>query len=287
MKKIKNLRITYYILALPLILIIWSCNILDAEPGFEFQNPEIYFNDLGGGWHTGPSLNIDQNGIVILTSIYPNLEYQLSTREHNAIKKIFKNFDSFKNKYQSGCRDFPVYRIHLKEGRKKKDLEIDYCSLQELNNQEGKQLRNIVGRMLSLSESVYQEKAEWIGLETKYYSGKRKYSEGEPIELFFEIVNPTDKLRTIYFNQEEQINFDVYTSKGRRFGSNITKDFNREVKTEITLDPGETITEKYIWDQVIDLETGSKLEPDKYTLYMYFITSYLDHSGYEVEIIVQ
>ena len=283
------MRTTYYIKAILFILITCSCNILNDESGFEFQNPEIYFHDSGGGWGTGPSLNIDQNGKVILASLYPNLEYQLSAEEHAAIKKVFKSFDSFEKKYQSVCRDTPVYRIQLKEGRKKKDVEIEYCRLQELKNREGKRLRNIVTTMLNLSDSVYKEKAEWIGLETRYYSNKSNYLEGESIELFFELINPTDKQRTIYFNQEEQINFDLnnfkFQSQGVRYANIINQDYNREVRTEITLDPGEIITKKYIWNQVVDSENDTKLEPGNYTLIIYYVTPYLNNFSFDLEII--
>lgn len=206
----------------------------------------------------------------------------------------FKGFSAITNDRKVLCYDTTVFTISVIENGTTDERTFDQCyfGIESTAKPKVKKiLQTIVTSLDQLADSIYQTKAPWIGLESDFYSDKEIYLEGENIELSFEISNPTTEKKTIYFEQEEQINFDLNNYKFESKGNYITynyisrSEYNRDIVTEIELDPGKTKTIIYTWNQVTDEETGATLQPGNYTFRMYFTTPYLAGTSIDIEVL--
>jgi hypothetical protein len=283
----------YLFYGIVILFIVSSCSILDSDPEIEFNNPEITFSS-NGTWSSRKSLKIDQDRNVVLLSSYPNLELKLTIEEYSRLVDNFKGFSSITNNPKYLCLDSTNYTISISEDGKTEKRSFESCYLSHISKASSKTkeiLQTVITSLNQLADSVYQTKASWIGLESNFYSDKEIYVEGENIELSFEVSNPTNEKKTIYFEQEEQVNFDLHNYKFQSKGNYFTyhhikrSDYNRDITTEIELDPGETKTINYVWDQVIDENTDTKLQPGKYTFDLYFVTPYLRGLSIDLEVL--
>lgn len=253
--------------------LILSCDFVGSS-STEFVNPEITFNS-SGVWSPTKALTINQDKKVVLLSSYPNLEIKLTAEEYSRLIDNFKGFSSVTDDREILCNDTTVFTISISEKGIKEEKTFDACYLGDHSTAKPKVkklLQTIVTSLDELTESIYQTEAPWRGVTAKFSltNSKKVYSAGEKVEAEYVIHNPTDKVRELWFEHEYPVFFsaNTYDYDGEYFYYDYpVRDQTRDSEpTKITLDPGETLTIPFNWDQSIENDGGTRAPVSEYMI---------------------
>lgn len=259
-----------FFLSILLIIINFSCD----SPTGPLESSEISFIESGGftgGIHI--KLVIDKYGIASLESQYPVLKQTLSGKEFNSLLKLFSGFANLNDSYYGGCADIPVFNITYKNGRINKTVNIDGCALLDSLNPDVAKLKAIINLCANLAAEIYNNQAPWAGLTAEYITDKEICNLGSSLKMTFILRNPTDKKRSLYFRNGEQIIYNIYQReypyKYYRYPYGTAVDSTPSV---ITLEPGEEKTFDLMWDQKMFDSKGriTTAAAGSYNLFMAF-----------------
>ncbi|MCL5031078.1 MAG: hypothetical protein M1480_18895 [Bacteroidetes bacterium] len=253
----------------------------------EADNPTIIYEVSGGVMGDYFKLIIDNTGLASYVSVYPVLQMQLPEEEFTNIKSYLKNFDNYQPSYLDSCIDDFRHKLTLQTNTRQKTVEFDGCSIDRNPNLEP--LKELVILFGKVRDSIYNEKAAWVGLTYQFSMDSTSYSQSDSINFFCKIINQTTKERIIYFKNKYRIQVAIHNDITNpeisfRTPDNSISSSDTTSPSEIILEPGEVKTITYSWDQSFvnyDMVSYKSLPYGKYnaTIYLqggiYPVSNYL------------
>lgn len=253
-----------------------ACDMISSDTSY--NQAQIKFVQSGGfSGGIRRKLNITADGLVTNELTIPKLEKQLSPEEYADLLALFKGFFELPSTFEGPtCSDDVRSEVTLNTtDRDEKTVSIWGCILfeQKDTDQNVKKMNRIISALSKLADTVFEEKALWVGLKGDFFLDSDTYGIGETITMTYPITNPTAKERTLFFADEHKTGFTVrkpalpnfmYRFPPASFDDTPPSD---DLQT-LVFAPGEEIVLTRQWDQVmrdIDEMNGS-LEPGRYVM---------------------
>lgn len=259
-----------------------GCDVLgppNSGPTSERDHSDVQITYVASGGFGGgvlAKLTITEDGLVTDSLRTPLLHLQLTHRERAELDALFAGFFGLEERYDGQlCADDVYFTVTYRRDGDERTVSASGCTLSHAVRGQLKQFERIVRRLSELGQEVYEEKAPWRGLEAEFSIERDTYGVGESMTFLYRIVNPTDKVRTLYFPYEERLNFRVYRPSVPGFDYVHVEQPDSTALSSISLNPGEETTLRLEWNQAITTAGEPVLlEPGRYS----FVLSLLDTS---------
>ncbi len=270
-------------------LSISSCNVFEND--LDQQKLIIEFSARDGWGAYNKSLRFTEDGIVTLTSTYPELTRPLSNDEFNRLKILFHRYQEIDYEPRFYCADNVYLNINITEGDNFTNFNVDTCifMVEEEWDEAVQRFDQIFQFMEELYENVHSELSPWKDLEVEYTLNSESYGLGDEIIATYQIHNPTLKDRELWF----QKGYPIYFTTGQRIGEPFLYFRYPENYRQLDDDPlmipllsGETKTISYTWDQSFSIKDSTVYSvPGRLTIFTSFMTSELPGKRHEIEIL--
>jgi hypothetical protein len=266
-----------FTIILSYVFLLNACDINSSETSRKIPDQvQIEYVVSGGIFGaTFANLTVSEDGLVTNKLTTPKLELQLPPEEYAELIELFEGF--FELPQMIGgmmCADDSLSKVTLitKESEKK-SVSVWGCTLGERmeTDQNVMKIGRIIFALSDLADTIYQEKAPWVGLKVDISLDNDTFGVGETITMTFHITNPTEKERTLYFIDEQKTGFTVRRPALPNFIFRSPPESQDDTPSPDELQtihfaPGEEIVLTNQWDQTVTDSDGmeSLLEPDRY-----------------------
>ncbi len=269
--------------------LLCSCNVFEDD--LEQQNLLIEFSARDGWGAFNQALRFSEDGVVTLTSTYPELTYQLSDEEFHRLKVLFHRYQTWDYEPRYYCADNVYLTINITEGNNFTHLNIDTCifTVEKEWSELIQKFDLIFQFMQEIYEDVYSTQSPWLDLQVEYSLNKATYNTGEELVASYQIHNPTSTDRELWF----QKGYPIYFSTQKRIDEahlNFRYPINyRQIEDDplmISLQSGETKTFSYTWNQEFPSgDSTISAIPGNYVIYTSFLSAELPGDRTTIEIV--
>ncbi|GEM_PF-6518395 len=261
-----------------LLLSILSCEDTTVVPLQETGNTSVLYWRAGGyAGSTDTILIIDTNRVASSRISYPPVDRLLTYPEYQSIISMCEGIDTLQEQYfgptHLRCRDQFFEYLVVQKFSAVKIISVDECAfMEESHSPDLQRIGELITMLRDLADNIYKEDNPWKGITVEYSTNKSVYALNEPIFVTIIIQNPTNKIRTLYFQHEQKYSFVVSASAPHFFYYTYPKYDQRDSTppSQIVLQPQGSWGLTYPWDYARD--TTITMHPQKYAIHLNVLT---------------